>query len=235
MSPQVTFKSNDDKAPKVDSTRRASHPGPRLCDAVRVPYPSHWSAPSSMPQPPVGLEDLGPAAPARRRSDREKWLQGMQSNDVAAAPMGAPSRGLPERKGRLVRWGCSGGGTTRWSLQRTRPASTRCCPPGQALDHGGLRTSEPRTCARCGTGRRTRRRGRLRAHRRQRPAAGVRAPAPERKRSPCWRRCASAAARSGRGVRVAAGVPSGGGAGRGHHPDRGRASTRCCRSAKAAM
>src|SRR6058998_1714030 len=57
MSPQVTFKSNDDKAPQVDvdSAGRPIPGAPRLCDAVRVPYtPSHGSAPSSMPQPPVG-------------------------------------------------------------------------------------------------------------------------------------------------------------------------------------
>jgi len=58
MSPQVTFKSNEDKAPQeeVDSAGKPVAPAARLCDAVRAPYtPSHGSAPSAMPQPPVGL------------------------------------------------------------------------------------------------------------------------------------------------------------------------------------
>src|SRR5882672_6679173 len=110
MSPQVTFKSNDDKAPQadVDSAGRPVLGAPRLCDAVRVPYtPSHGSAPSSMPQPPVGLEDLGPAAALRVVGpDREKWLQGMQSNDVSAAPHGGAIAGVfLSGKGRLVALG----------------------------------------------------------------------------------------------------------------------------------
>jgi len=110
MSPQVTFKSNDDKAPQVDvdSAGRPVPGAPRLCDAVRVPYtPSHGSAPSAMPQPPVGLEDLGPAAALRVVGpDREKWLQGMQSNDLAAAPHGGAIAGaFLSGKGRLVALG----------------------------------------------------------------------------------------------------------------------------------
>src|ERR1700682_1444591 len=107
MSPQVTFKSNDDKAPQVD-VDAAGGPvpaAPGLCDAVRVPYtPSHGSAPSSMPQPPVGLEDRGPAAALRVVGrDREKWLQGMQSSDLAAAPYGGAVAGVfLGGKGRLV-------------------------------------------------------------------------------------------------------------------------------------
>jgi len=107
MSPQVTFKSNDDKAPQadVDSAGRPILGAPRLRDAVRVPYtPSHGSAPSSMPQPPVGLEDLGPAAGLRVVGpDREKWLQGMQSNDLAVVPQGGAIAGaFLSGKGRLV-------------------------------------------------------------------------------------------------------------------------------------
>jgi folate-binding protein YgfZ len=107
MSPQVTFKSNDDKAPQagVDSSGRAVPSAPRLSDAVRAPYtPSHGSAPVSMPQPPVGLEDLGPAAALRIVGpEREKWLQGMQSNDLAAAPYGGAIAGaFLGGKGRLV-------------------------------------------------------------------------------------------------------------------------------------
>src|SRR5439155_496998 len=64
MSPQITFKSSEDKAPEaeLDSAGKPVPFGPRLCDAVRAPYtPSHGSAPDAMPQPPVGLEDLGSA------------------------------------------------------------------------------------------------------------------------------------------------------------------------------
>ena len=79
MSPQVTFKSNEDKAPRadVDSSGRAVPDPPRLCDAVRIPHaPSHGTAPSAMPEAPVGLEDLGPAAAIRVVGpDREKWLR----------------------------------------------------------------------------------------------------------------------------------------------------------------
>src|ERR1700687_2992845 len=110
MSPQVTFKSNEDKGPEaeMDSAGRPLQAAPRLRDAVRAPYiPSHGSAPSSMPQPPVGLEDLGPPAALRVVGpDREKWLQGMQSNDLAAAPYGGAVAGaFLGGKGRLVALG----------------------------------------------------------------------------------------------------------------------------------
>src|SRR5258708_23038166 len=116
MSPQVTFKSNEDKAPQagalVDSAGKPVPPAPRLAEAVAQPYtPSHGSAPSELPQRPVGLEDLGPAAALRVIGpDREKWLQGMQSNDLAAAPYGGAGAGLflggagrPVWEGRLWR------------------------------------------------------------------------------------------------------------------------------------
>jgi folate-binding protein YgfZ len=107
MSPQITFKSNDEKAPQaeVDSTGRPVPSAPRLSDAVRTSdAPSHGSAPSSSPQRPVGLEDLGPAAAFRVVGpDREKWLQGMQSNDLAAAPYGGALAGtFLGGKGKLV-------------------------------------------------------------------------------------------------------------------------------------
>jgi folate-binding protein YgfZ len=107
MSPQVTFKSNEDKAPEaeVDSAGKRVEPAPRLRDAVRAAYtPSHGTAPSATPQPPVGLEDLGPAAGVRVVGpDREKWLQGMQTNDLAAAPYGgAIATAFLAGKGRLV-------------------------------------------------------------------------------------------------------------------------------------
>ena len=109
MSPQVTFKSNEDKAPQagalVDSAGKAVQAAPRLSEAVARPYaPSHGIAPSSLPQRPVGLADLGPAAALRVAGpDREKWLQGMQSNDLAAAPYGGAVAALfLGGKGRLV-------------------------------------------------------------------------------------------------------------------------------------
>src|SRR5260370_4893372 len=108
MSPQVTFKSNEDKAPQagalVDSAGKPVPPAPRLAEAVAQPYtPSHGSAPSELPHRPVGLDDLGPAAALRVIGpDREKWLQGMQSNDLAAAPYGGAVAGLSRGgKGRL--------------------------------------------------------------------------------------------------------------------------------------
>src|SRR4051812_16507277 len=73
MSSQVTFKSNEDKAPQAGDQAPSA---PRLSEVVRAQYtPSHGSAPAEMPQPPVGLEDLGPAAAIRVIGpDREKWL-----------------------------------------------------------------------------------------------------------------------------------------------------------------
>ena len=109
MSPQVTFKSNEDKAPQagalVDSAGKPVQAAPRLAAAVAAAYaPSHGIAPSALPERPVGLEDLGPAAALRVIGpDREKWLQGMQSNDLAAAPYGGAVAGLfLGGKGRLV-------------------------------------------------------------------------------------------------------------------------------------
>lgn len=94
MSPQVTFKSNEDKAPQasslVDSAGKPVLPAPRLREAVRAAYlPSHGKAPSALPPFPEGLEDLGAEGLLRVTGpDREKWLQGMQTNDLAAAPHG---------------------------------------------------------------------------------------------------------------------------------------------------
>jgi len=52
----------------------------------------------------VGLEDLGPAAAVRVIGpERELWLQGMQTNDLAAAPLGgAVESAFLGGKGRLV-------------------------------------------------------------------------------------------------------------------------------------
>jgi len=100
MSPQVTFKSNEDKAPEVPGV-----PAPRLREAAQRPYvPSHGVAPAELPPTPVGLEDLGPAAALRVAGpERELWLQGMQTNDLTAAPLGGAIEGaFLGGKGRLV-------------------------------------------------------------------------------------------------------------------------------------
>jgi folate-binding protein YgfZ len=76
-----------------------------VADARRDAYlPSHGNPPSRLPPPPVGLLDLGPAAALRVIGpDREAWVQGMQSNDVAAAPYGGAVAGsFLNGKGRLV-------------------------------------------------------------------------------------------------------------------------------------
>ena len=111
MSPQVTFKSNDGHVPRasegplVDSSGRQVPPAPRLSGVVRMPFtPSHGTTPRRMPAAPAGLSDLGPAAALRVVGpDREKWLQGMQSNDLSAAPWGGAVAGaFLNGKGRLV-------------------------------------------------------------------------------------------------------------------------------------
>ena len=99
MSPQVTFKSTEDRLPESGSA------APRLAEAVRRPLaPSHGMEPRELPQPPVGVLDLGPA-PALRVTgpDREKWLQGMQTNDLGKAPFGGAVGAIfLAGKGRLV-------------------------------------------------------------------------------------------------------------------------------------
>jgi folate-binding protein YgfZ len=57
-----------------------------------------------MPEAPVGLLDLGPAAAFRVRGpDRESWLQGMQTADLLSAPHGgAVYAAFLSGKGRLV-------------------------------------------------------------------------------------------------------------------------------------
>ena len=111
MSPQVTFKSNEGHLPRasdgplVDSAGKPVPPAPRLLQAALAPYaPSHGVAPRKLPRPPAGLADLGPAAALRVVGpDREKWLQGMQSNDLSAAPWGGAVAGaFLNGKGRLI-------------------------------------------------------------------------------------------------------------------------------------
>jgi folate-binding protein YgfZ len=100
MSPQVTFKSTEEKAPTAPQAL-----APRLRDAARAPFvPSHGTAPAELPPAPAGLEDLGPAAALRVVGpEREMWLQGMQTNDLAAAPLGGAVEGaFLGGKGRLV-------------------------------------------------------------------------------------------------------------------------------------
>ena len=110
MSPSVTFKSNEDKVPQsggalVDSAGNAVPPAPLLHAQTAAEFvPSHGARPRSLPQRPWGLVDLGPAAALSVTGpDREKWMQGMQSNDLAAAPIGGAVAGaFLGGKGRLV-------------------------------------------------------------------------------------------------------------------------------------
>lgn len=103
MSPSVTFKSN---VPATGEAPATSPDGaPLLRDAVRSAYaPSHGVAPSQMPPAPAGLQDLGPAGALRVLGpEREKWLQGMQSSDLASAPFGGAVAGaFLGGKGRLM-------------------------------------------------------------------------------------------------------------------------------------
>jgi folate-binding protein YgfZ len=115
MSPNVTFKSARDAEPRsgpaealTDSGGRPVALAPTLAAVEREPYvPSHGNPPSAMPEPPSGLLDLGPAAALRVIGpEREKWVQGMQTNDVAAAPYGgAVAASFLNGKGRLVAQG----------------------------------------------------------------------------------------------------------------------------------
>ncbi len=110
MSPQITFKSNASQPPApgealTDSAGKAVPPAPRLSEVVRPEYrPSHGKPSDRLPEPPSGLSDLGPAAALRVIGpEREAWMQGMQSADVAAAPIGGAVAGLfLGGKGRLV-------------------------------------------------------------------------------------------------------------------------------------
>src|SRR5207247_1531139 len=65
-------------------------PAPSLAQVVRAPYrPSHGNPPDRLPAAPYGLSDLGAAAALRVIGpEREAWMQGMQSADVSAVPMG---------------------------------------------------------------------------------------------------------------------------------------------------
>ena len=105
MSPNVTFKSTDDREPQAAAPGQALAQAPSLGDVTRTSYTaSHGTAPDRMPQAPYGLLDMGPAAALRVIGpDREKWMQGMQTADISAAPYGG---GVPgsflDGKGKLV-------------------------------------------------------------------------------------------------------------------------------------
>jgi folate-binding protein YgfZ len=110
MSPQITFKSTQTRpaAPGealTDSAGKPVAPAPTVADVALPEYrPSHGNAPDRLPPPPYGLLDLGPAAALRVIGpEREAWMQGMQSGDVSAAPMGGAVAGLfLGGKGRLL-------------------------------------------------------------------------------------------------------------------------------------
>jgi folate-binding protein YgfZ len=110
MSPQITFKSNPSQVPApgealTDSAGKPVPPVARLSEVVRGEFrPSHGEPPDRLPAAPSGLTDLGPAAALRVIGpEREAWMQGMQSGDVAAAPIGGAVAGLfLGGKGRLL-------------------------------------------------------------------------------------------------------------------------------------
>jgi folate-binding protein YgfZ len=105
MSPNVTFKSTEDRDPQAGTPGQALAQAPSLADVTRTSYTaSHGTAPGRMPEAAYGLLDRGPAAALRVIGpDREKWMQGMQTADISAAPYGG---GVPgsflDGKGKLV-------------------------------------------------------------------------------------------------------------------------------------
>src|SRR5256885_3195103 len=105
MSSNVTFKSTENRDPQATAPGQALAQAPSLADVTRPSYTaSHGTGPDRMPQAPYGLLDGGPAAALRVIGpDREKWMQGMQTADISAAPYGG---GVPgsflDGKGKLV-------------------------------------------------------------------------------------------------------------------------------------
>jgi folate-binding protein YgfZ len=105
MSPNVTFKSTGDRDPQAAALGQALAQAPSLADVTRTSYTaSHGTAPDRMPDAPYGLLDGGPTAALRVIGpEREKWMQGMQTADISAAPYGG---GVPasflEGKGKLI-------------------------------------------------------------------------------------------------------------------------------------
>jgi len=110
MSPQITFKSTQSRAPApgealTDSAGRPVPPAATLGEVVLPEHrPSHGRPPDRLPAPPYGLSDLGAAAALRVIGpEREAWMQGMQTADVSAVPMGGAAAALfLGGKGRLV-------------------------------------------------------------------------------------------------------------------------------------
>jgi len=110
MSPQITFKSTPSRAPApgealTDLAGKPVPPAPSLAEMVRPEYrPSHGNPPDRLPAAPYGLSDLGAAAALRVIGpEREAWMQGMQSADVSAVPMGGAVAALfLGGKGKLV-------------------------------------------------------------------------------------------------------------------------------------
>ena len=105
MSPNVTFKSTEDRDPQAAAPGQALAQAPSLADVTRTSYTaSHGTAPDPMPDAPYGLLDGGPAAALRVIGpEREKWIQGMQTADISAAPLGGGVAGsFLDGKGKLV-------------------------------------------------------------------------------------------------------------------------------------
>src|SRR4051812_40388577 len=105
MSPNVTFKSTGDREPQPAAPGQALAQAPSLANVTRASYtPSHGTAPGRMPEAPYGLLDAGSAAALRVIGpDREKWMQGMQTADISAAPFGGGVAGsFLDGKGKLV-------------------------------------------------------------------------------------------------------------------------------------
>ncbi len=106
MSPQITFKSAGLSGSLPGAAGGAlAELGLTLAQSVRLPFvTSHGRAPKIMPPAPEGLLDLGQAAALRVTGpEREAWLQGMQSADLAAVPLGgAAATTFLGGKGRLV-------------------------------------------------------------------------------------------------------------------------------------
>src|SRR5436309_14851575 len=90
MSPNVTFKSTEDRDPQAAAPGQALAQAPSLADVTRTSYTaSHGTAPDPMPDAPYGLLDGGPAAALRGIGpEREEWIQRMQNADASAAPRG---------------------------------------------------------------------------------------------------------------------------------------------------
>lgn len=96
MATALTRKTSDDhRAPPlagvlIDPSGQPAPPAPLL--AAWVPAagaPSHGTAPEGSAPAPGGWLDLGPAAALRVTGpERESWVQGVQTNDVRAAPAG---------------------------------------------------------------------------------------------------------------------------------------------------